>query len=162
MSSPESGANEPAVRADKNGIGFLLNQAARGVRAQVASRLREHGISDNEFIVLRNAAELHERTGDPALTTDIAERLHLSISDVEEASAALERDGWVETTRAGGAYHVVPTHKGLALMPVLQDAARWSLETALNGFSREEIASLTEMLRRLVHNSDAMLREPRG
>lgn len=155
---PERG--EPAVRADRGGIGYLLNQAARGVRAQLAGQLREHGINDSEFIVLRNAAEHFERTQGGVPTSQIAEALHLSQIEVEESSARLARDGWVEIARVGNVIQVLPTHKAMTLMPVLADTARWSLEAALNGFSRDEIAALSEMLRRIIHNSHSILQEP--
>lgn len=83
------------MRADRGGIGYLLNQAARGVRAKLAAELRNHGLDDNDFIVLRNAVSMWERTGEAILTTRIAESLNIPLPRVKAAADKLSRDGWI-------------------------------------------------------------------
>ena len=146
-------SGEP-VRSDRGGIGYLLNQAARGVRAKLAEELRLQGLDDRDYIVLRGVMSEWEKTGAGVLTSGIAESLKIQLSDVDDAALRLGRNGWVEVAREGGALRLAPSQKATTIMPGLQDTARWSLEHSLNGFARDEIEQLTGYLARIVRNTN--------
>lgn len=146
-------ASGDPVRADRGGVGYLLNQAARGVRANLAAELRKHGLDDGDFIVLRNVVYAWERTGEGILATQMVESLNIPLPRVKAAADKLCRDGWLDLTDERGAVHLAPTQKATKAMPGFQDTARWTLEHSLNGFSRDEIAELSAYLERIVHNT---------
>ena len=145
-------SGEP-VRSDRGGVGYLLNQAARGVRARLAEELRLQGLDDGDYIVLRNVMSGWEKTGAGVVISNITETLKLDASHAERTARKLGRNGWVSVSDEGDSLRLTPTQKATTIMPGLQDTARWSLEHSLNGFARNEIEQLSGYLARIVHNT---------
>lgn len=143
------------IRADRGGVGFLLNQAARAVRVKLVEDLRHHDLTDTDFIIIRNVLDGHEERSDVVKTSDISASLNIPRVALNQSARRLERLGWLEVTGSGDDLGLAPTQKTLTTVPVIADTARWALERALNGFSRDEIVALSDMLERIIRNSGA-------
>lgn len=144
-----------AVRADRSGVGFLLNQAARSVRARLAEDLRHHDLSDTDFILLRAATAGAAAGSDGISPAQIATDLNMPVAEVASSADRLVRLGWLVRKRAADEVRLRPTQKAVTVVPGITATARWTLEQALNGFSREEIGLLQEMLERIIRNTGA-------
>jgi DNA-binding MarR family transcriptional regulator len=140
------------TNATRQGIGFLLNQSARKLRARLAEDLSTHGLDDQTYIVLRNVAAPGE-TG-AATAAGIASSLHMPIESVRAAVARLTRDGWIAPEMSGASDDVELglTEKAERVMPGFQDIGHWALEAALNGFTDAEIDELSGYLDRILSN----------
>jgi hypothetical protein len=89
----ERASGEP-VKSDRGGIGYLLNQAARGVRAQLAEELRLQGLDDRDYIVLRNVVAEWEKTGTGVLLSEVTESLKIQQSLLDDAAQRLGLTPW--------------------------------------------------------------------
>jgi DNA-binding MarR family transcriptional regulator len=140
------------VDATKHDMGFLISDACRCLNAVLAEDLRNHGLDHPRYVVLYHA----QRAGAAGVSTkSLADILRLSPSEIDERIARLRRDGWITASpdpASRGSSLVRLTAKADAAVPVLADASHWAIERALNGFSADEAASLTEYLERLRTN----------
>lgn len=147
-----------SIRADRSGVGFLLNQAARAVRARLAAELHVHGLDDADFILLRVVMFSREQARtQPATAEGVAAELNLPLAAVVDTAHKLGDRGWIGVSGAGTELSLSPTRKALSIVPGLVDTARWTLEESLNGFSREEIDQLSVLLQRIIKNVGATL-----
>ena len=152
-----SGNRSGSVRADRGGIGFLLNQAARAVRARLSEELHVHGLGDADFILLRRVTADAQRDGSETNTNSVSMDLNMPLSAVVEAAERLRARGWLDVTGDGSDLNLRPTRRTQTVVPGLVDTARWTLEEALNGFSHDEIAALSGMLERIITNTRTSL-----
>jgi len=155
MTHDEDKSEQQAVRADRGGVGFLLNQAARAVRAQLLEDLRHHDLTHTDFIIIRNVLGAYQGGVGATTTPQVSASLNIPQETLDESARRLERMGWLQVSVKGNQLELAPTQKAVGTIPVIADAARWTLERALNGFSREEIATLSDMLERIIRNAGA-------
>lgn len=139
------------VRSDRDGVGYLLNQAARASRQVLAEELKHHGLNDTDFIVLQNVSAAHEADSTVRLV-EIAERNYCEVESLRISAEHLVRDGWLLSDGESGNPVLRPTDKTSRTMPAFRDSARWMLERGLNGFSGEEVDQLAGLLKRLLRN----------
>lgn len=155
MADKAGRTDDEPIRADRSGVGFLLNQAARAVRARLADDLRHHDLDDTDFIVLRNVIGASEHGVQGLRASDVAQALNMPVADINQAAIRLDQRGWLETSQVGDSLQLTPTRKAHTVVPGIADTARWTLERALNGFSRDEIEQLQDMLTRIIRNAGA-------
>lgn len=140
----------------KADMGYLVGQTARWLRALLAEELRYHGIDDACYILLYYANDAGESG---IATRAYSGQAEIPFAEVEETTRRLVRDGWLTdaadpSDRQSRIVRLTP--KARAVLPVLADAAHWSIERGLNGFTDEEIEQLRGYLIRMQVN----LREP--
>ena len=113
-------------------------------------------------MVLRHLLREIDSSPEGVTVSALSRKLLLEPQELTEASARLERDGWLKSTGFGPDAALKPTAKAFKVEPVLHAASRWMLEEALNGFSREEIEQLSALLKRVLRNMDAPLGSDEG
>jgi DNA-binding MarR family transcriptional regulator len=132
----------------------LLHQLARDVTTKLDRRLAPLGVTTQQAALLHNAAsggaspsQLMEAVGtDTAGMTKLLDRL--------EAKGLIERRPNPADRRS---VMIEPTERGLALVPELTPVFSQVARQLFEGFSDDEVASLTSSLRRMGAN----LRDPR-
>ena len=144
-----------AIRKGHKGMGFLLNQSARAMNAEIDSSLRHHGLRHLGLVLIRNVLRETAVFPDGVPAAHLATKLILTPYQVAEEASVLARDGWMRVRVDGPDMLLSCTHKAENAKPLLDDTNRWTFEQALNGFSREEIEVFSEMLRRVIRNFDA-------
>jgi DNA-binding MarR family transcriptional regulator len=131
--------------------GYRMNLAARSLRAEIATSLRQQGLDDNSYILLR-ALDAAAGEGRPAITTsEVATELLLPLEAVNDSADRLVRDGWAMQLDASKRL-IALSDKGRSALPALTDMANWVNQRALNGFTDEESDQLLEYLRRVSEN----------
>jgi DNA-binding MarR family transcriptional regulator len=120
--------------------------------ASFDNALHMHDLDHTRLIILRNV--IRDTDADPSGVSvrTLSERLFFSRELLEDRCKALEHAGLIEISSAADDWVLRPTAKGRKLLPVLIDAARWTHEQALNGFSNEEVRELSDALRRVMAN----------
>jgi hypothetical protein len=155
VAANDVGPKDP-IKLGHRGIGFLLNQSARAISAQFDEELRLFDLDHAGLVLLRNTLrECNFSSENSIRVTELAVRLILPTQEITEEALRLQRDGWLEVRGEVPMVELAPTKKAIGVLPVLLDKTRWTSNRALNGFSAEEIETLTEMLRRVIRNFDA-------
>jgi MarR family transcriptional regulator for hemolysin len=142
----------PVGRED---IGHLISQAGRLLHRQLDGRLKEMGIAQSAYMVLR-AVEDEES---PSTVDAIAAGLTLDRSSVSRTVSRMLADGWLEERRGpdDSAGRILETSsKAKVIMPAVVASGHWTIEEGLNGFTNEEIEQLKAYLRRLVGNLEQL------
>lgn len=135
----------------KADMGYLIGQTSRWLRALLSEELRFHGLDDVAYILLFYVMD----AGDRGLGTyELSGRAEIPFEELDRTAQRLVRDGWlVEVSSPDRKERVVtPSAKTRTVFPVLRDAAHWSIEHALNGFTAEEIEELRSYLMRMQAN----------
>ncbi len=126
----------------EDGIGYLLNQASRSVMARLGDQLRQLGLDEHGWTILRNAFH-YQGAGCTPFT--LAARLHIPAEHNVGAAARLVRDGWITTGDGAPVSEkstLCVTQKAREAMPGLEDTASWVVEHATNGFTTRNPRSL--------------------
>jgi len=132
-------------------MGYLLSQTTRCLRAELVEGLHNHGLDDADYIVLFFA----HQSGDEGVTTRaVSEILQMPAPALDAAAGRLVRAGWLTASPVPGgmAQLLRLTPKAASVVPVLGDVAHWAIERALSGFTDDEIANLTDYLKRMQAN----------
>ena len=127
----------------------LLHQLARDVTTQLDRRLAPLGLTTQQAALLHNAAsggaspsQLMEAVGtDTAGMSKLLDRL--------EAKGLIERRPNPSDRRS---VMIEPTERGLALVPELTPVFSQVARQLFDGFSDDEVGSLTSSLRRMGEN----------
>lgn len=153
MSTEGSSARHDPITVGEGDLGCVLNRTSRLLRQRLQDQLREQaGPSDLEYIVLQTVIGHWERFGVPVSADLIAQTTTLPAEEVASAVSRLLADGWL-INRAGGDHEMLePSAQALRRDSAVRDTTRWLFETALNGFSHEEIDELMAMLNRVYRN----------
>jgi hypothetical protein len=147
-----SGSKDDPIRTGRLGIGFLLSFTARALSHEFDRALRPHGLDHFRLIIIRNVVRDYADQPGGVPVTSLAEKLVIPEATLREGARVLGSAGWLTVTEQRGSMLLAPTHKATSMLPVLLDAARWTHEQALNGFSNEEVVVLSSDLRRVMKN----------
>jgi len=150
------------VKVGQEGVGFLVNQAARSFQRHISNELRQFNITLPGYVVLRHLLRETDAAPCGVAVSDMACRLLLEPREVVDAAARLNRDGWLKMQGSGDSALLRPTAKAHKIEPVFAASSRWMLQQALNGFSRAEIEEFTSLLLRVLRNMDSPPRQGRG
>lgn len=151
--SPDEESSD-AIRVGRLGIAFLVHKSARALGVAFDDELKPYGLDHARLVVLRNVLRQAESHPTGVSAAELAKDLIIPLDVFLERCALLERDHWLVVHGSGAKTRVLPTPKASATLPVLIDATRWTMESALNGFDAAEIETLTALLRRLLVNLD--------
>jgi DNA-binding MarR family transcriptional regulator len=136
---------------DLEDVGFRLNIAARALRKELNTSIRQQGLDDMMYIILR-ALDGAAQEGRPAITVaDVATELNLQPDAVSQAADRLIRDGWI-TQLDSSSRLIALSGKARSAIPALVDTAAWTTQRALNGFTDDEAKTFLEFLRRVYNN----------
>lgn len=142
----------PVGRED---IGYLISQAGRLLNRQLDGRVKEMGISQASYIVLRTVEDAES----PSTVEAIANGLSMDRAAVARTVSRMLADGWLEEQRhpedASGRI-LATSSKAKVIMPAIVASGHWTIEEGLNGFTNEEIEQLKAYLRRLVGNLEQL------
>jgi DNA-binding MarR family transcriptional regulator len=155
------GTGDP-IKSGQEGIGFLVNQTSRAFAQRMSKEIGQFNLELSGYVVLRHLLREINASPDGVSVGDLAKKVLLDARDITEASARLERDGWLKSAGFGAHALLKPTAKAYKVEPVLSAASRWMLHEALNGFSRDEIEELSSQLKRILRNLDAPLGSDEG
>jgi DNA-binding MarR family transcriptional regulator len=158
---PAPGTGDP-IKSGQEGIGFLVNQTSRAFAQRMSKEIGQFNLELPGYVVLRHLLREIDASPDGVQVGDLAKKVLLDPRELTEASARLERDGWLKSAGFGVHALLKPTAKAYKVEPVLSAASRWMLHEALNGFSRDEIEDLTSLLKRILRNLDAPLGTDEG
>lgn len=139
-------------RAGENSLGYLMNQSQRLLTRNLQNRLRELGVSQPVYVILRHLEASIAREITPA---DVADDLRMDHSTISRHVDQAIEEGLVIATPHPlhrRARLLGLTDKGRALLPALHDAAGWTVVRGLNGFTNEEVGELQAYLRRMLRN----------
>lgn len=142
-----------AVASGRQGTGYYLGMASRAVLAQLGVALRPHGVDEDSYIVFVNAVITQQETGDPPVADELQKAICLAADRFTAAMNRLVAHGLLREQPSGRGVRLAVTPSGLDLMPGLLDISRWTLESALMGFTYEEIDQLNDFLKRIIVNS---------
>src|SRR6516162_9190607 len=146
---------EPLSMDDEPRIGFLISDVARLMRTAFDRRVRPHGLTRSQWLVL---TRLYRRPG--ATQSELAEML-----EVEKATAArmvdrMERKGWVVRQSDAADRRVnrlfLSAEANLTHVQLMQIADR-TVDDALALLSPQEREQLFESMRRVKRRLQAML-----
>jgi hypothetical protein len=141
-----------AAFPSEDGVGALLNQASRSVMARLGERFDQLGLDEQGWIVLNNA---YHHQGNGCTPFAMAARLHLSAESNIDVASRLVHEGWLTTgdgAPVAESSTLCVTQKAKDVMPGLEDAARWVVERATNGFTQRESDEFAVYLRRFNEN----------
>jgi DNA-binding transcriptional ArsR family regulator len=138
-----------------SGIGFLLNQATRALNGEFETALRHHGLRHLGLVIIRNTFREDAQFPDGVPVSHLSQKLIIAPIDLAEEVSALTQGGWITARVDGKEMYLSVTRKSENALPMLIDVCHWNFEHALNGFSREEVADFSEMLRRVIRNYHA-------
>lgn len=142
-------------RAGEDNIGYLVNQSARLLTKSLNGRLKEHGLTQGQYAVIRSIDSIRDR---PVTATELSDDLRLEPSATAHAVDRAVAHGWVVAlphAEHSRARVLELTPQARSALPVIKDAGHWTLSMGLNGFTREEIGQLKSLLQRLVTNLEA-------
>lgn len=142
-----------AVAADRQGVGYLLGLAARGVLSELAVAVRPHGLDEDAYVVFMNAVSTQRESGDPPVAKELQHAICLPAERFSSAQNRLVANGLLREQSSGRGPRLAVTPSGLDLFPGLLDVSRWTLESALVGLTYEEIDQLNDLLRRIIVNT---------
>jgi MarR family transcriptional regulator, transcriptional regulator for hemolysin len=162
MESSNSNSNSAPVKAGQEGVAFLVNQASRAFKVRLTETIEQYGLDTDEYTVLRHVLRKIEVSPDGVSAADLSANLNVPLPIIHDASLRLERDGWLSVSNDAAGMMLTPTRRARSQVSVLADASQWMLEGALNGFSRDEIQTLTQMLQRVVRNLNAPIGQDEG
>lgn len=137
-------------------VGLLIAAARRRMKRAVTERVREHGLTAQQFWALINI----EEADGPSLG-EIAERLRM---DAPTASRAVTQLLRMKLVRAEGdardrrKLRLRLSRAGAARLPALRELAAELRSAAVNGLTAEEEESLRRLLRKIISNLDELVR----
>lgn len=136
-------------------VGLLIAAARRRMKRAVTERVREHGLTAQQFWALINI----EEADGPSLG-EIAERLRM---DAPTASRAVTQLLRMKLVRAEGdardrrKLRLRLSRAGAARLPALRALAAELRGAAVNGLTAEEEESLRRLLRKIISNMDELV-----
>lgn len=151
MNARKPGSGDPILLGHR-GLAFLLNQATRAVDAEFDEDLRDRDLTHGGLVVLRNMLRDAPACPEGVSVAEMSERLIIPLDRLIAEVGRLEKSGWLTRAGRGASTTVLPTPKAEAVLPVLQDTTRWTMERAMNGVSAEEIETLSRLLRTMITN----------
>ena len=130
--------------------GHLINRAARLLLRFADVRFRPLGLGVASFPVLSML-----RTGERLSQKELALRVRIEQPSMAQLLSRLERDGMIKRSPdpADGRSSLVSiTRKALGILPEVDAAVDAGNELALAGMSDAEVATLIDLLQRLIGN----------
>lgn len=132
-------------------LGYLLNQAVRVLRADLAERLRSVGITPAQWAVLADLAHAEDDRRPGA----VAARVGYDRATMSGVVSRLAEAGWIAVEPHPSDRRSVLlalTPRARAVLPELAAAAGETGERAVAGFSAEEREAFLGHLRRVIEN----------
>lgn len=157
MSEPAGGTSDDPIKLGRGGLVFLCNMSARALSRDLDAALAPHGLDHGCLVLLRNVVRDTRTSPEGVTISSLASKLILPVDVLSRRAEQLRATGWLEVDTSPQGMLLRPTHRTLANLSILTDATRWTVEKALNGFSRDEIEQLSAMLKRVLWNMDVRL-----
>ena len=131
----------------------LLLQAREAVMAHTRPGLRQHGLSDQQWRVLRVLGENQDQDGRGVETGRIAREAFILGPSLTGVLARMERDGLIERARDPGDQRrtvVLPTARGLALVQSLSNTVEAHYQWMEQQLGRPQLTQLYALLDQVV------------
>jgi homoprotocatechuate degradation regulator HpaR len=131
----------------------LLLQAREAVMAHTRPGLRQHGLSDQQWRVLRVLGENQDQGGRGVETGRIAREAFILGPSLTGVLARMERDGLIERARDPSDQRrtvVLPTARGLALVQSLSDTVEAHYQWMEQQLGRPQLTQLYALLDQVV------------
>jgi DNA-binding MarR family transcriptional regulator len=131
----------------RDSIGYLLKRSQRLMQERIEGLFEQQGFTLQQWVVL-----MYVRDGLAVTIADICRDLHHDSGAMTRLVDQLEDRKLIERRRRADDRRVVElslTDAGSEVLETLVPTACDALNTALDGFSREEVKMLQSMLRRL-------------
>lgn len=135
----------------------LTSRLTRIMEQRLLDRFREHGYTDMSISRLTALTILFQERG-PTTAQHLAQRMGMSPVTVGRFVRALEEGGWVkrrEDPGDGRAYLVEPTTKARSKLHEFLGISDELMDQAYVGIERDELASWTRHLERIVAGLEA-------
>ncbi len=151
---PPSDYYQAGVYTPFESAGFLMRRVLSSILQQADAQLSEHDLTYVQWLPLYKLMLCSESTSaslardlgiDPAAITRALDRL--------EAKGMLRRE---RSTTDRRVVHLVLTDEGRAIAAKVPQALASVLNAHLSGFSHDESRLLIDMLRRMLHNGEAL------
>jgi MarR family transcriptional regulator for hemolysin len=135
----------------------LINIGARTIARLGERRLKPFGVSAGQIPVLYLL-----RNGDAMSQKELAQAVRIEQPSMAQMLVRMERDGLIRRTPDpddGRSALISLTKEALEKLPAARRALAEGNKRTLAGFSTDEIATLSALMRRLIDNLDRMLEE---
>jgi DNA-binding MarR family transcriptional regulator len=143
---------KPHYRPDsfhlRDSIGYLMKRSQRLMQERIEGLFEQQGFTLQQWVVL-----MYLRDGLAVTISDICRDLHHDSGAMTRLVDQLEARKLIERRRSADDRRVVElslTDAGAAVLDALVPTACDALNTALDGFTRDEVKLLQSMLRRLL------------
>jgi DNA-binding MarR family transcriptional regulator len=143
---------KPHYRPDsfhlRDSIGYLMKRSQRLMQERIEGLFEQQGFTLQQWVVL-----MYLRDGLAVTISDICRDLHHDSGAMTRLVDQLEARKLIERRRSADDRRVVElslTDAGAAVLDTLVPTACDALNTALDGFTRDEVKLLQSMLRRLL------------
>ena len=139
----------------RDSIGYLLKRSQRLMQERIEGLFEQQGFTLQQWIVL-----MYVRDGLAVTIADICRDLHHDSGAMTRLVDQLESRKLIERRRSADDRRVVElslTDAGSEILDTLVPTAVNALNTALEGFSREEVKMLQSMLRRLISRMEELM-----
>ncbi|TCK92823.1 DNA-binding MarR family transcriptional regulator [Natranaerovirga hydrolytica] len=140
-------------------IGYLLNKAARMMKYHLEGKLKEIGLTVQQYAVIRdiNAYESCDNKEDYLTPAMIAKRLDFNRPTITGILERLESSGWISrainpTDRRS--QFVTITDKAKEKIPELEQCSKETISDALKGLNEDEVNNLVRYLHIIIDNID--------
>lgn len=131
-------------------VGFIISRTARKVKNYLTQLFKPFDITTEQWGILNR---LWERDG--VSQKELSEKSFKDQPNITRILDKLEEKGYIRREPNPGdrrAFLIYLTGEGRNLKEVLVPTAQKALDTALEGFSEEEVAQLKKMLNRIYLN----------
>lgn len=154
---PTPGAHPPATFYDplnyspEESVGFLMRQILAGVASQVETELAHTELTNAQWVPLFRIYQGHAST-----VAELARVCHMDTGAMTRLLDRLEAKGLMQRQRSDTDRRVVNialTEAGTQAAQAIPHALSAVQNRALAGFSAEEFATLKQLLRRVLGNS---------
>ncbi|HEY5757869.1 MAG TPA: MarR family winged helix-turn-helix transcriptional regulator [Steroidobacter sp.] len=139
----------------RDSIGYLLKRSQRLMQERIEGLFEQQGFTLQQWVVL-----MYVRDGLAVTIADICRDLHHDSGAMTRLVDQLESRKLIERRRSADDRRVVElslTDAGSEILDTLVPTAVNALNTALEGFSREEVKLLQSMLRRLTSRLEELV-----
>ncbi|MBM0103591.1 winged helix-turn-helix transcriptional regulator [Steroidobacter sp. S1-65] len=139
----------------RDSVGYLIKRAQRLAQEQIETRFEEQGCTLQQWVVL-----MHVRDKIAVTIADLCRELYHDSGAMTRLIDQLEARKFIERRRNADDRRVIElslTHAGEKALDSLIPIACDTLNTALDGFTRDEVKTLQSLLRRMIGGLEGSL-----
>nr|WP_298726975.1 MarR family winged helix-turn-helix transcriptional regulator [uncultured Steroidobacter sp.] len=139
----------------RDSIGYLVKRSQRLMQERIEALFEQQGFTLQQWVVL-----MYLRDGLAVTIADICRDLHHDSGAMTRLIDQLEARKFIERRRSADDRRVVElslTPTGAKVLDTLVPTACDALNTALDGFTRDEVKMLQSMLRRLIGRLEELM-----